>query len=225
MTHMPDLTFQIEGVSVPAHAALPALDFVLRIRNAPAEEEIQSVLLHCQVRLEVTRRSYSRLEQEKLKDLFGPPEQWSRSLHSLYWTNATTVVVGFSGATLVDLILPCSFDFNVAATKYFGAQLEGEIPLLFLFSGTVFYRTGTGLLQAAQISWQRENEYRLPVHVWREMMDRFYPDGVWLCLRRDVFDRFYAYKVDRGMTNWEAALESLLPPDDGRLALTRVSRL
>jgi hypothetical protein len=43
------------------------------------------------------------------------------------------------------------------------------------------------------------------------MMDIYYPNSAWLCLRRDVFDRLYQYKRGRGMATWEQALESILP--------------
>jgi hypothetical protein len=43
------------------------------------------------------------------------------------------------------------------------------------------------------------------------MMDIYYPNSAWLCLRRDVFERIYQYKVERGIPTWEQALESMLP--------------
>jgi len=64
----------------------------------------------------------------------------------------------------------------------------------FLFSGTVFYADGEGNLQVAPIPWDKEARFRLPVKAWHEMMDIYYPNGAWLCLRRDVFERIYQYK-------------------------------
>jgi hypothetical protein len=32
-------------------------------------------------------------------------------------------------------------------------------------------------------------------------------------LRRDIFDRLYQYKRERGIPTWEQALESILPPE------------
>ena len=61
----------------------------------------------------------------------------------------------------------------------------------------------TGALQVSQIPWDKEARYRLPVHVWQQMMDLYYPNTAWLCLRKDVFDRLYHYKVRRGIpTFW-----------------------
>src|SRR5206468_2382419 len=109
-----------------------------------------------------------------------------------------------------DLPVPCTFDFNVAAAKYFYALEDGEIPLCLLFSGTIFYAGDGGALQVVQISWEKEVNYRLPVSVWKRMMDLYYPNTAWLCLRQDVFDRLYQYKSRRMLPTWEQALESLL---------------
>jgi hypothetical protein len=79
----------------------------------------------------------------------------------------------------------------VAATKYFQAIGEGDIPLNLMFSGTVFYADTEGKLQAAPIPWDKEARFRLPVRIWREMMDLYYPNTAWLCLRRDVFEELY----------------------------------
>ena len=133
----------------------------------------------------------------------------------MLWTHANVTVPAFTGSTVVDLPVPCTYDFNVAAAKYFHSLEGGEVPLLLLFSGTTFYAAADGALQVAPVPWDQEAAYRLPVKHWREMMDHYYPDGVWLCLRKDVFDRLYRYKSVRGLATWEQALQSLLPPDEG----------
>ena len=121
--------------------------------------------------------------------MFGPPDRWGKTMRSMLWTHAHAIVPAFTGGTTVDLAVPCSFDFNVAATKYFAALEEGEIPLCFLFSGTVFYQAEDGRLQVAPISLDKQADFRLPVAVWKQMMDHYYPHSAWLCLDRDVFDR------------------------------------
>jgi hypothetical protein len=185
--------------------------FQLQIKNAVAAETIHTIALRCQIQIEVTRRRYTPEEQERLLDLFGYPDRWSQTLRSLLWTNAAVVVPGFAGAyTVVDLQVPCTFDFNVAATKYFEGLADGEIPLNMLFSGTVFYAPEDSYLQVAPISWEQEAKYKLPVKLWREMMDTYYPNSVWLNLHRDVFERIYRYKVQHGIPTWEQALEQVL---------------
>jgi Family of unknown function (DUF6084) len=207
---MPDLSFQVESAEAAPFAASPLLAFKLRITNVPAEEAIQSVVLRCQIRIEPQLRPYKTPEQEKLLDLFGKPENWSRTLRSMLWTHANVVAPPFTGAVLVDLPVPCTFDFNVAAAKYFDALEDGEAPLLLLFSGTVFYEAAEGGLQVAQIPWEKEVSFRLKIGVWRSMMDHYYPNSAWLCLQKDVFDRLCRYKMRRGLPTWEQALESLL---------------
>jgi len=212
---MPDLSFRIEGAAVVPFAAAPMLAFKLRVENGVASETIHSVALRCQIQIDVTRRRYTAEEQKRMLDLFGEPDRWSQTLRSLLWTHASIVVPRFQGSTLADLQIPCTFDFNVASTKYFNGLTEGEIPLLLMFSGTVFYADSEDdVLQVAPISWEQETKFRLPVQVWRDMMDSYYPNSAWLSLRRDVFERLYQYKAQRGIPTWEQALEEMLPLEE-----------
>lgn len=212
---MPDLSFQIEGVSVVPFAAVPTLAFKLHIKNAVANETIHTIALRCQIQIEVTRRRYAPEEQERMADLFGAPDRWSQTLRNLLWTNLNMVVPSFPGAsTVTDLHIPCTFDFNVATTKYFEGLANGDIPLNIMFSGTVFYAPPDRGLQVAPISWEQEAKYKLSLKVWREMMDTYYPNSVWLSLRRDVFDRLYCYKMQHGIPTWEQALEEVLPAEE-----------
>ncbi len=65
-------------------------------------------------------------------------------------------------------------------------------------------------MQVAPISWEKEARYTLPVTLWREMMESYYPNSVWLNLHRDVFERLYRYKMQHGIPTWEQALEHVL---------------
>jgi hypothetical protein len=208
---MPDLNFQVENAEAVPFAAAPLLMFKVRLTNANEGERIQSVALRCQVQIESTRRKYSTHEQGKLLDIFGEPERWSRTLRAMLWTHTSVIVPPFQDNTLVDLPVPCTFDFNVASVKYFAALEDGEVPLNLMFSGTVFYEADNGGLQVEQIPWDREARFRLSVRVWQEMMDIYYPNTAWLCLRRDVFDRLSQYKMQRGIPTWEQALETIIP--------------
>ena len=211
---MPDLSFKVEDATVVPYAVAPTLALRLRITNADSDQPIHTVALRCQIQLEVSRRRYTAEEQAKMRDLFGEPERWSQTLRSLLWTHVSVVVPSFQGSTLTDLPIHCTFDFNVAATKYFEGLTDGEIPLHLMFSGTVFYADSEDVLQVAPISWTQEAKFRLPVKVWRDMMDAYYPNNVWLNLRRDVFDRLYQYKTQRGIPTWEQVLESVLPVEE-----------
>jgi hypothetical protein len=207
---MPDLDFRVESAAPVPYAAAPLLGFRIAVTNATAGEVVYSVALRAQIQLEVTRRNYSPQDQERLRDLFGQPERWGQTLRNMLWTNASATISSFTGATAVELQVPCTFDFNVASTKYFHGIENGEVPLSFLFSGTVFYDGGDGMPQVAPISWSKEARFRLPVETWRAMMETYYPNSAWLCLRRDVFERLYRYKVRNGIPTWEAALERIL---------------
>jgi hypothetical protein len=210
---MLDLNFQVEAAEQQPHAAAPLLIFKLRITETPADDEpttIPAIALRCQVRIEPTRRRYAAPEQERLLDLFGEPARWGQTLKSALWTHAGIVVPPFAGTTVVDLPVPCSFDFNVAATKYFHALEDGEVPLCFLFSGTIFYTSADGLLQISQVSWEKEASFRLPVSVWKGMIELYYPGSAWLCLERATFEKLYRYKSSQGIPTWERAIEALL---------------
>jgi hypothetical protein len=211
---MPDLNFQIEAVEAAPFAAAPLLHFRLWITNRDPNEWIQAVLLRCQIQIAVTRRHYSKSDQERLHDLFGEPARWGTTLKALLWTHVSVNVSSFEGQTMVVLPLPCSYDLNIATTKYFYALGDGSVPLTFLFSGTIFYADGEDTLQVAQIPWEKEAEFSIPVAVWKEMMTQHYPNSAWLYLHRDTFDRLYRYKMRKGLPTWEQALNSLLPPDE-----------
>ncbi len=208
---MPDLSFAVEGVESVRFAASPLLNFNLRIENADRDQPIHTIALRCQIRIEPTRRQYLQSEQRRLLDIFGEPERWAQTVHSMLWTHTNLVVPSFTGSTLVKLPAACTFDFNVASTKYFNGLEDGAVPLLLLFSGTVFYEAHDATLQVTQIPWSKEVAYALPISAWKEMMDEYYPNTAWLCLRRDVFDRLHQYKIDRGIPTWEQTMESILP--------------
>ncbi len=212
LASVPDLEFEVEDAHVLRYAAAPTLVFRLRI-GALGGDVIRSLALTTQIRIAVTRRSYDEPTQRRLVELFGDPSRWSQTLRSLLWTHTTLFVPAFTGSTVVEMPLACTYDFDVAATKYFHALAEGEVPLEFLFSGTVFYATGQGL-QTARIPWDKEAQFRLPVRRWKEMMDHYFPGTAWLRLRTDTFDRLYAYKAERGLASWEDAIEALLAADE-----------
>jgi hypothetical protein len=168
------------------------------------------VMLDVQLRIAATQRGYDEAEQALLAELFGEPHRWADTLRGLLWTQATLVVPPFDGSTVADLYVPCTYDFDVAAAKYLAALGDGDVPLELLFSGTVFYSTAAGLLQTAQIPASAEADYRLPVAVWRETMDRHFPGVAWLRVGRATFERLHAYRSRHALPSWEATLDRLL---------------
>jgi hypothetical protein len=206
---MPDLSFKVENVQPVTFAAVPLLSFRLCVTNANPHQLIHSIALRCQIQIESPRRRYSGQEQEKLVDLFGDPQRWNRTLRSLLWTHTSTTVAAFEQSATVELPVPCTFDFNVASTKYFAGLDEGEVPLTLLFSGTVFF-DDDGSLHVEQIAWDKEATYRLPVKTWQAMMEHYYPNQASFFLRRDVFDRLRQYKSEHCIPTFEQTLEALL---------------
>ncbi len=216
---MPDLNFEVAGAEVPPFAATPTIIFKLHITNTGDESRaeprrIHSIALRCQIRINVTHRRYSPEAQARLLEIFGEPKQWSHTLHPFLWTHASIVVPQFTESTIADLPVPCTYDFEVVGTKYFDALEDGEIPLIFLFSGTVFYQGEQGNLQVEQIPWSKEATFRLPVAVWKEMIARYYPNSAWIRLHKDIFDQLYRYKATHGLPTWDDVVTHLLQEKD-----------
>jgi hypothetical protein len=214
---MPDLNFHIEGAQAIPFAAAPLLGFQVQVANA-GQEFVHTVALRCQIQIEPGRRRYSAESQAGLEDLFGEPHRWGQTLRTMLWTHASAVVPAFAGNAVFELQVPCTFDFNVAAVKYFRGVVDGEIPLCFQFSGTVFYESDGGHMHVAPISWSKEATFRLLAKTWTEMMDLYYPNSAWLCLRRDVFEKLFQHKVRQGVPTWEEMLESLLQGAEEKVA-------
>jgi len=184
-----------------------------RLHNTGAEREVawRGFLTPCNA---ATRRAYPRAADDRLFELFGARKDWGTTLRSLLWTRTTQSVPPFTGQTDVDLLVPCTYDLDVTATRYLDALPDGEVPLEFLFSGTVFYSADDGRLQTALLSWDLEASYRLPVAVWRDTMDHHFPDSAWLRLDRASHDRLVAYKSRRALPTWAAVIDELVPGPD-----------
>lgn len=205
---MPDLDFSINGVGIVEPAMTPTLGFTLAITERLGQP-IDAVALQCQIQIEAARRPYAASESAALLDLFGPPSRYGRTLRTMLWTRVTAMVPGFTGDTVVDLQVPCTFDLSVAAGRYFFALDNGSVPLTFQFSGTIFY-LDDGDLRVAPISWTKEARFSLPVATWQQLMDAHYHDSAWLCLRRDIVDRVARHKANLGLPTFDDAVDALL---------------
>jgi hypothetical protein len=202
-----DLVFDAIAAQADRYAAVPTLQLKLRISETTGEQ-IHAIALRCQIRIEPQRRRYSPQEEEGLLDLFGEPARWGDTLKPMQFATVSLMVPSFSGSIEADLPVPCTYDFEVAAAKYLHALGDGEVPLLLLFSGTIFTK-GTGGFSVGQVPWHKEASYRLPVAVWREIMDRFFPNSGWIRVRRDTLDGLQRFKARRALTSWDDALETL----------------
>jgi hypothetical protein len=205
---MTELSFAMVGARVERYAVAPTLIFTLRIAESTGES-IHAILLRCQIRIEPRRRHYALDEAERLYEIFGGPERWGETLRTLLWAHTSLVVPSFQQVTEIDLPLACTYDLEVAATKYFHALENGAIPLRFLFSGTIFTKSGIGV-SVEPVPWEKEADYDLPVQLWRELMDHYFPGGTWLRLRRDNVDALSRFKGRRALATWDDAIAALL---------------
>jgi hypothetical protein len=204
---VPELGFALAGVEIERFAVTPTLRFRLEIS---ASEQIENIALQCQLRIEPMRRAYGGGEHDKLADLFGEKPRWGETLKSFLWAMVPVSVPHFDGKTVVDVMVPCSFDFDVAATKYFHGLEGGDVPVAILFSGSLFWRDPEERLQISQISWSHAVHHRLPATLWHELMDHYYPNAAWLRLDRQTFEQLYALKRRTGAASFESVLGELL---------------
>jgi hypothetical protein len=205
---MAELSFTVVDVVPEPYAAAPNL--LARIRVAETTgERVHALALRAQIRIEPQRRRYDDTEERALLDLFGDRSRFAETLRPFAWLHASTVAQGFTESTEIELPLPCTYDFEVSGTTYLHALRDGEIPLLFLFSGTVFTRGTTGF-SVAQVPWDLEARYRLPVAVWRDLMETWFPGTEWVRMRRETVEALAHYRHVRGLTSWDDAVTTLL---------------
>jgi hypothetical protein len=215
-----DLKFSCLDARPDDCAATPTLLLRLRIEET-TRVPVHALALRCQIRIQPQLRRYTDEEAEGMLDLFGERDRWGRTLKPLQLAFVTQMVPTFQGSIDVDLPLPCSYDFEVAANKYLYALDDGEVPLLLLFSGTVFtssMSSGSGLpagISVEPVPWSKEAAFRLPVAAWRAVMDQHFPGAAWLRIRQDTFAALHRYRARRGLPTWEDAIEQLLERDRG----------
>lgn len=202
------ITFAVLDIRPEAYAIGPTLSARVGIA-ALGEEPVHAIALRAQVRIEPNRRAYTDAEGSGLLDLFGTRDRWHDTQRTFLWMHTTTTVPGFTGGAEVDLPLPCTYDLEVTGSKYLHALRDGTVPLLFLFSGTVFFKGASGF-SVQQIPWDRDDRFNMPVSVWRQLMDTHYPDTGWVRMRRETVDALTAYKSGHGFLDYDQAVTELL---------------
>jgi hypothetical protein len=205
---MKPIGFMVTGARVEPFAAVPTLMFDLAIA-AGGPGSIESIALRCQIRIEPAKRRYQPEEANDLLELFGEPARWGDTLKPFLWTHVSTVVPGFQRETNVSLPVAVSYDLEVAASKYFQGLEDGEVPLLFLFSGSVFVRDDAGL-RVEQVPWDKEATFRLPVATFRALMDAYFPQSGWLRLHRDTLRQLGRFKARQALATWDEVVLRLL---------------
>jgi hypothetical protein len=216
-----ELVFDCTGARAERYAVVPSLTLMLRISETSGQR-VEAIALRCQIRIEPARRRYSSAEAERLNDLFGDTERWANTLRPLQLVTVATMVPGFSGSTDIELPINFTYDLEIGSTRYFASLDEGEVPLLLLFSGTVF-SVVDGRIQVQQVPWSKEAAYRLPVSVWREAIDAHFPNSAWIKMSRQTLEDLHRFKTSRALPTWDRTLQALLAaaeaaPDPGQAA-------
>lgn len=211
---MAELRFECLGARAEAHAVAPTIALRVRITD-PAPEGVHAIALRCQLRIEPRQRQYTAAEAELLDGVFGDTSRWGETLQALQFAQISLMVPAFTGCTEIDLPVPCGYDTEVAAGAYFAALDEGEIPLLLLFSGAVFARAAAGGFTVRPVPWHCEARCPLPVTVWRETMDHYFPGSGWLRLRTETLRALLRYKSGHAIPTWDGVVERLLEKAGG----------
>jgi len=207
---MPDLQFQVIRVTVAERAVVPTLLFEIRIACRTPGIAIEAIALQCQIRVDPARRRYADTEVPRLNDLFGERERWGETLKGFLWTHVHASVPAFQSHTEFQLPVPCSYDFNIAATKFFHGIRDGDAPLNLLFRGSVFHHNKSGDLQIEPVPWTTDAQFRLPIKLWHGMMAQYYPDGVWLPVERSTLDSLESFRREHRLASWNEAIELLM---------------
>ncbi|MEU4837185.1 DUF6084 family protein [Nocardia testacea] len=208
MSPVHSTTFAVLEIAPQPYSVAPILSARVGIASL-ADEPVHAIALRAQVRIQPSRRRYSDEEGAGLTDLFGARDRWRDTQRSFLWMHCATMVPGFSGGAEVDMPMPCTYDFEVTGSKYLHALREGTVPLLFLFSGTVFIK-GSGGFAIQQIPWDREDTFDMPLSVWQELMAAHFPNTGWVRLHRDTLDALAAYKSGHGLLGFDDAVTRLL---------------
>ena len=206
---IPEPEFFVTGAGHLAYAAAPTMVFSAGISN-PTDHEIQTLALSAQVMIDPARRGYDEPTRARLTELFGPPASWTPSTQGLVWARVGTVVPAFERATTFPLEIPCTYDLEVAAAKYFYALADGEVPLSFHFSGTVFYHGPDGRLQVTPVPWTATARFGMPVAAWRAMIAEHYPGGGWIRLSESTLAALQDRRAAGGLPSFDACVTDLL---------------
>ena len=210
---MSNYQFSVVDIFAEPYAAAPQLTARLRIQETTGQT-IHAIALRCQVRIEPQRRRYEEADESGLRALFGERDRWAETLKPFLWMQSSAMVQGFTEITEVDLPLPCTYDFEITGSRYLHAVSDGTVPLALLFSGTVFTK-GVNGFGVEQVPWDCEASYSLPVAVWQQMIESYYPNTGWIRLDHDVLTSLADFRSSHGLTTWEETLQALLAARDG----------
>ncbi len=201
--------FTVVDAAPVARSASPTVAFTVEVTESTGLD-IYTVALTALIEIEPSKRSYGDSERERLVELFGSPERWASTTSPLRWTQADVLVPSFKDSASFQIKVPCTYDLEVAATKYFGGLERGVAPLRFHFNGTIFYADANGAMQLVQVPWDCTTRFPMPVATWRRMIDEHYPFRGWIPLHKETIDRLAELKAERALTTFDATVAGLL---------------
>jgi Family of unknown function (DUF6084) len=210
----PEPEFAILGARTVKYAAAPTLTFDLQVTE-PAGRQVYMLALRIQLMIEPARRSYDPDTRERLVELFGTPERWAVTTRSLVWASVDLVVPAFTGSTTVTFGVACHYDLELAAAKYLHALPDGEVPMALHFNGMVYYPAHDGGLQMVLLPWSNSIGYRMPVSVWRETIEHYYPGTAWVTLQSRTLQELQRFKLEHGLATLDACVTRLLTERSG----------
>jgi uncharacterized protein DUF6084 len=214
--HPPDRPtpeFEVLGVDHVERAAAPTLRFRIAVRDR-SELPVYTIALSALITIEPAKRAYAPSERARMAELFGEPERWSSTTASFRWAQADVLVPRFSGETTFELPVPCTYDHEVAASKYLDGLGDGAAPLRLHLNGTVFYEAGDGRLQMLTIPWDCSVRYAMPVEAWRRMIEAHYPFRRWIPLDPATVERLADLRAARGLPTFDACIDALLEREE-----------
>lgn len=205
----PDPEFEVLGVRSVRYAAAPMLALDLHV-SEPTGRQVYMIALTIQLMIEPARRTYTDETRASLVELFGAPERWAVTTRSLVWSQLDVVVPAFTGSTTVAVPIACNYDLEVTAAKYLHSLPDGEAPLALHFNGMIYYPGDDGGLQMVLVPWTRSVDFRMPVRVWRETIEHYYPNTGWVGLRSETLEDLKRIKVARGLATFDACVAELV---------------
>lgn len=205
----PDPAFEIVAAEVVPRSSTPTLRFAAEVSDRSGIP-VHFIALSVLITIEPGLRTYDPETRERLVELFGEPERWGSTTGAFRWTQVETVVPAFTGDGSFRFAVECTYDHEIAATKYFAGITEGSYPLQFHFNGTTYYEGTDGRLQILPLAWDRSTRFELPAATWREMIDSHYPHGSWLRLEEETLQALGHRKAQSGAPTMDDCIRGLL---------------
>ena len=183
------------------YAAVPTIMLRTADHRARPERTVHAVALRCQIRIEPQRRRYEHEEEQRLVELFGePPRGATRCGRSCgrTWRRPSPASRARPRSTCRST---CTLRLRGRGRRSSSIRSTTARSRSCCCSpGTAFTRSERGM-NVAPVAWHADASFRLPVAVWRQMMDLYFPNSGWVMLSRDTLDALTQFKADRALAD------------------------